>query len=108
MLIPPLKFIEPRDAAQRVLEHFGCTGDEAVQFLCDRWISGKINPRFMGGEPPGGADPAMADWFAGAIVLPAKHLPAARSASRARTRNGSEFRVGAFRSSSTGSSSKPL
>ena len=60
---------------QRAREYFGCTGDEAVRFLRDRWLSSEVNPRFTRGEPPGGADPDLVDWFAGAVVLPDKWLP---------------------------------
>ena len=75
MPIPPLNFIEPREAIRLVRDAFGCSGEEAAQFLCDRWIGGEIIPRFIAGEPPGGADPTIADWLAGAIILPDKWLP---------------------------------
>lgn len=75
MPILPLNLVEPRDAVQRVRAEFGCRGDQAVKFLCDGWISGELMPRFIAGEQPGGADPSMADWFAGAIILPDKWLP---------------------------------
>ena len=75
MPIPVLNLIEPRDAVRRVRDAFDCTEAGAVQFLCDRWLAGEITPRFIGGAPPGGADPVMADWFAGAIILADKWLP---------------------------------
>jgi hypothetical protein len=75
MATPPLNHIEPREAVQRVREYFGCTGDGAVRFLRDRWLSREIMPRFIRGEPPSGADPDLVDWFAGAVVLPDKWLP---------------------------------
>jgi hypothetical protein len=75
MPIPPPNFVEPMDAVRRVCDESECTEAEAVRFLCDRWINGEITPRFIAGEPPGGADPRMADWSAGAIILPPKWLP---------------------------------
>ena len=75
MPMPPLNLIEPRDAVQQVCEVLGCTGEDAVQFLCDAWLNGEIMPRFISGGPPGGADPRIADWFAGAVILRDKWLP---------------------------------
>lgn len=75
MPIPPLNFIEPRDAIRLLRDAFGCSGEEAAQFLCDRWISGEITPHFIAGEPPAGVDPHIADWFAGEVRLPEKWLP---------------------------------
>ena len=70
MPIPPLNFVEPRDAVRRVRDEFGCTGEEAVQFLCDRWIEGALVPRFLGANPPDTIkhDTSLIEWFSGAIV----------------------------------------
>src|SRR5437868_4312531 len=70
MPIPPLNFIEARDAVQRVRDAFGCSGEEAVQFLCDRWIEGALVPRFLGPDPSDDVkrDTGLIDWFSGAIV----------------------------------------
>jgi hypothetical protein len=74
--MPRLNLIEPREAVQRVREALGCTAEEAVRFLSDRWLSGEVEPIFIGDKPPGGrSDPTMADWFAGAIATPDKWLP---------------------------------
>jgi hypothetical protein len=75
VMMPPLIFIEPREAVQLVRAALGCSSDNAVAFQCDWWFAGEITPRFTSGTPPAGVDPRMADWFAGAIVLPGKVLP---------------------------------
>ena len=69
MPTPPLLFLEPRDAVQRVCNAFACTDDEAVAFLRDAWFAGTISPRFVGPPPPAGYDPTKADWFSGEIVI---------------------------------------
>jgi hypothetical protein len=69
MPAPPLFFLDPREAVQRVREAFECTGEEAVRFLLDAWIAGTIVPRFLGPTPPAGYDPRDADWFSGEIVI---------------------------------------
>lgn len=76
MPIPPLNFVEAREAVQRVREAFGCTEEEAVRFLCDGWIDGALLPRFLGSIPPDDLryDTGRIDWFSGAIVKTV-HLP---------------------------------
>jgi hypothetical protein len=70
--MPPLVFIEPKEAVRLVRTVFGCSGDAAEAFLRDRWLAGELAPRFTRGTPPAGTDPRMADWFAGAVFLPDK------------------------------------
>jgi hypothetical protein len=70
MPTPPLNFIEPRDAVQRVRDAFVCTREEAIEFLCDNWIEGGLVPRFLGPTPPDAIrhDTSLIDWFSGAVV----------------------------------------
>ena len=70
MPIPPLSFVDSRDAIALVREEFGCTGEEAVRFLCDKWIEGTIVPCFLGSNPPANIERATSkiDWFSDAIV----------------------------------------
>lgn len=69
MPIPPLLFLEPRDAVQRVCNALACTEGEAVAFLRDAWFAGTIVLRFVGPPPPAGYDLTEADWFSGEIVI---------------------------------------
>jgi hypothetical protein len=69
--LPPLNFIKPSDAVQRVRDRFECTEQEAVEFIRDKWRADPTILRWDGDGPPhGDIDFSKIDWVAGAMVIP--------------------------------------
>jgi hypothetical protein len=72
MAIPPLNFIEPRAAVQRVCAKFECNDEqEAVKYLCDKLRGRAIIPQWESAATPSpdDVDFSKIDWVSGAMVI---------------------------------------